>query len=125
MTIIEAITRIDAVKPNTYQQTEKVSWISALDGIIMREIIETHEGDSAEFKGYTEDTPLTTVLLVPEPYSELYLYYLESKIDYWNGETKRFNNSSEMFNKAYSDYARWYNRSHTAKGTKFNFFGRG
>lgn len=123
MTIMEAITRIDAIKPNTYRQPEKISWLSTVDGIIMREIIETHEGDSTvEFNGYTENTPLTQELLVPDPYSELYLYYLESKIDYWNGETKRFNNSAEMFNKAFSDYAKYYNRTHMPKGRKFKFF---
>lgn len=123
MTILEAITRIDAIKPNTYRQPEKISWLSTVDGIIMREIIETHEGDSTVvFNGYTENTPLTTELLVPAPYDELYLYYLEAKIDYWNGETKRYNNSTEMFNDSFKSYMRYYNRTHMPKGRKLKFF---
>ena len=123
MTIIEALTRIDSVKPNTYRQSEKIKWLSTVDGIIKREIIDTHEGGSSiVFNGYTDETPLETELLVPAPYDELYLYYLESKVDYWNGETKRFNNSSEMYNEAYETFARYYTRTHMPLGKKFKFF---
>ena len=61
MTIIEAINRIDELKPNGYQQTDKVEWLSVLDGIIKRQIIDTHEdGDLVPFEGYNDDTPLDT-----------------------------------------------------------------
>lgn len=123
MTIIEALTRIDSVKPNTYRQSEKVKWLSTIDGIIKREIIDTHEGGSnIVFNGYADETPLETELLVPAPYDDIYLYYLESRIDYWNGEAKRYNNSSEMYNEAYEIYERYYNRTHMPIGKKFKFF---
>ena len=48
MTIIEAINRIDTLKPNTYSQETKVYWLSKLDGIIFDKIIKTHEGAEAE-----------------------------------------------------------------------------
>ena len=44
MTIIEAIHRINTVKPNSYDQALKIKWLSTLDGIIKKEIIDTHEG---------------------------------------------------------------------------------
>ena len=44
MTIIEAINRADRLKPNTYSQQDKVNWLSTLDGIVKKEIIDTHEG---------------------------------------------------------------------------------
>lgn len=123
MTIIEAITRIDSIKPNTYSLPEKISWLSAIDRTIMREIIETHEDDSTViFDGYTENTPLGAELLVPAPYDELYLFYLESRIDYWNGETKRYNNSVKTFNEAYKAFANHYNKIHMPKGKKFKYF---
>jgi hypothetical protein len=123
MTIMEAIHRIDAIKPNTYEQTEKVRWLSTLDGIVKREIIDTHEGgDSNPFEGYTVDTNMTTTLLVPPPYDEIYLYYLEAKIDYWNGEVGKYNNSITMYNEAYRSFERYYNRTHMPKGKKFKFF---
>ena len=44
MKIIEAIDTIDAQKHNTYSYREKVAWLSRLDGMIKRLIIDTHEG---------------------------------------------------------------------------------
>ena len=114
MTIAEAISEIDTLKPNSYSTTEKLRWLSRLDSRIQAEIIDTHEGGEP-FAGYTSQTPLSTELLAPAPYSELYLFWLESQIDYANGETKRFNNSSTMFNVAYQDYANYYNRTHLPK----------
>lgn len=123
MTIMEAINRIDAIKPNSYSQTEKMKWLSTLDGIIKTKIIDTHEGDEAVvFDGYTEETNLTTKLLVPAPYDDIYLFWLESKIDYWNGEMGRYNNSISMYNTAYAEFEKYYNRTHMPKGKKFKFF---
>jgi hypothetical protein len=124
MTIMEAIHRIDSVKPNRYSQQEKIQWLSILDGTVKAEIIDTHEGAGAsDFKGYTEKTDLNTPLLVPAPYDDIYLFGLESQIDYWNGEIKKYNNSIAMYNNAYSEFAKYYNRTHLPLGKKFKFFG--
>lgn len=119
MTIIEAINRIDLLKPNTYTQIEKVRWLSTLDSTIKTEIVDTHEGgESVTFTEYDTSTPTTTQLLVPAPYDEIYLFWLESKIDYWNGEYGKYNNSISMFNAAYSTYEKHYNQTHSPKGKK-------
>ena len=119
MKIIEAITMIDSVKPNTYTQAEKIAWLSTLDEMIKKEIIDTHEGGEAvDFSGYGEDTDINTPLLVPTPYDELYIFWMESKIDYWNGESAKYNNSITMFNNAYSTYQEYYNRLHRPLGAR-------
>ena len=123
MTIMEAISRINALKPNNYKPEEKVRWLSTLDGIIKAHIIDTHEGsESVVFDGYTEETNLTTKLLVPAPYDEIYIFWLESQIDYWNGETGKYNNSISMYNTAYAEFEKYYNRTHMPKGKKVKFF---
>ena len=119
MTIIEAINRIDLIKPNTFERLEKTRWLSTLDGIIKSMIIDTHEGgENVTFKGYDADTDTTTVLLVPAPYDEIYLYWLESKIDYWNGEYARYQNSMIMYNTAYAAFEQYYNRTHSPLSKK-------
>jgi hypothetical protein len=123
MTIFDAINRIDAIKPNSYTQLEKVRALSTLDGIIKNSIIDTHEGsEDVVFAEYTQETNLTTELLVPAPYDVIYLYWLESTIDYWNGETGKYNNSIELYNTAYSEFEKYYNRTHMPKGKKFKYF---
>ena len=123
MTIIEAINRIDSLKPNSYSQEDKIMWLSTLDGDVKTNIIDTHEGsESVTFNGYEADVPLDTVLLVPAPYDDVYIKWLEAQIDYANGETSRFNNSIVMYNTAYSAFQRYYNRTHMPKGQKIKFF---
>lgn len=123
MTIFDAINRIDAIKPNSNTQLEKIRALSTLDGIIKHNIIDTHEGsEDVVFEGYTQETNLMTELLVPAPYDVIYLYWLESNIDYWNGETGKYKNSSELYNTAYSEFEKYYNRTHMPKGKKFKYF---
>lgn len=122
MTIIEAINRIDTLVPNRYELVEKVRWLSTLDGIIKAELIDTHEVNDVDFSGYNENTNLNTVLLVPAPYDQIYIFWLESQIDYWNKEMGKYNNSIIMYNTAYSDYEKYYNRTHMPRGKKYKFF---
>ena len=123
MTIIEAINKIDSLKPNSYHQDEKVAWLSKLDGIIKEKVIDTHEGgEDIVFNGYNEDTNTATELLVPYPYDDMYVRWLEAQVDYANGEVGKYNNSMTMYNAAYTEYANYYNRQHMAKGHKLKYF---
>ena len=123
MTIIEAINNIDSFKPNTYTQADKIKWLSTLDGIVKKEIIDTHEGtESVAFDGYEVDTALDTVLLVPAPYDDIYLKWLEAQIDYTNGDTQKYENSMTMYNNTYSTFQRHYNRTHMPKSKSIKFF---
>ena len=123
MTIMDALYRIDELKPNSYSQPEKIKWLSSLDGVIKNEIIDTHEGgENIVFNGYTEDAELSTELLVPAPYDDVYLRWLEAQIDYNNGEIAKYNNSMIAYNDAFTLFKRYYNRTHMPKGKKFKFF---
>lgn len=124
MTIMDAIYRLDELKPNRYSQSEKIKWLSSLDGLIKSEIIDTHEGgENVVFNGYDENSDLSTVLLVPAPYDDIYLRWLEAQIDYANGEYGKYNNSITAYNDAYAIYQKYYNRTHMpiSKGTRFKF----
>ncbi len=113
MKIIEAIHAVDSLKPNSYSESDKVRWLSTLDGLIKANIIDTHEGaDGVTFNGYDDETPTDTELLVPAPYDNIYVLWLQSQIDYANEESAKFNNSSTAYNHAYSEFQKYYNRTH-------------
>ena len=113
MTIKDAINRIDSQKHNTYNNGEKIAWLSRLDFMIKKSIIDTHEGyEDVTFVGYQDDTDLDTELLVGEPFDEIYLKWLEAQIDYANGEYYKFNNSILMYNTAYEAFENHYNKTH-------------
>lgn len=123
MTIMEAITQVDTLKPNTYAHDMKVQWLSRLDGMVKRLIIDTHEGwEKVAFEGYDKDTPTGTVLLVPEPFEEIYLRYLEMQIDYHSREIDSYNNSAARFNDAWTEYRNEYNRNHMPIGQRMRYF---
>ena len=124
MKINEASRSLDSLKFNTYTQDNKVEWLSRLDSMVKQQIIDTHEGaESVSFNGYTADTPLDTVLLVPAPYDEVYLRWMEAQIDYHNGEYDKYNNAIIMFNTAFEAYQKHYNSAHkpVQRGRRFLF----
>lgn len=123
MTIIEAINRIDDLKHNTYDQKDKLEWLSRLDSMVKRLIIDTHEGgEDVSFTGYDDSTDIHTELLIPAPFDEVYLRWMEAQIDYSNGEYDKYNNSIEMFNTSWTGYQNYYNRTHMPKGKSMKFF---
>ena len=68
MTVAEAISIVDKLRPNQYQDTFKIKWLSKLDGLIFKEVFMTHADSPIEsFEGYDENSQ-NTELLVPYPY---------------------------------------------------------
>ena len=123
MKIIEAISKIDDQKHNTYSQSDKIGWLSRLDAMVKRMVIDTHEGgEEVTFTGYDDTTDPETVMLIPEPFDEAYLRWLEAQIDYANGEYEKYNNSAEAYNTAWQAFLNYYNRTHMPKGKRMRFF---
>ena len=120
MTIMEAIAQVDSLKPNTYSGTEKLAWLSRVDMQVKKELADTHEG-GLPFEGYTDETPGDTVLLIPAPYDECYIRFMEAQIDYHNGEMSKYKNAMILFNAVYSAFGAWYNRNHMPLGGEFRF----
>lgn len=124
MKIIEAINRLDALIFNTYTQSDKVQWLSRLDAMVKKQIIDIHEGaENIAFTGYDDSTDVQKELLVPSPHDEIYLRWLEAQIHYHNGEYDKYNNAIIMFNTAFEAYQSYYTRNHLpiCRGRRFLF----
>ena len=114
MTIKECIDLVDNVKPNQYSIEDKVAWLSFLDGIIIKDVLQTHVGYDRsydDFDGYSPDK-VGTKLIAEFPYDNVYPAFLKMKIDEENGETARYNNSATMFNSYFGIYKKQYNKTH-------------
>jgi hypothetical protein len=115
MTIIEAINGIDTIKPNKYTQDQKIEWLKRLDGLVKEQVIDTHEGgENVIIEDYTTAS-VQTELLIPSPYDEVYINYLAMKIDFANGEYRKYNNSAVVYNTSMNEFKKWYNREHMPK----------
>ena len=123
MTLSQAIEQIDNLLHNTYPQEMKVKWLSQVDSSIKKNLFDTHENPpDVEFTGYDEGVSLDVVLLAPEPYSDLYIRWLEAQIHYYNEEYDNYNQALTMYNAVMRDYVNDYNRTHMHKGQKFTYF---
>ena len=117
MTIDQALHTVDELKPNQIEKARKVAWLSKLDQRIYKELMCTHTRKSAEevpdeFSGYDQYTDPDTVLLAPEPFDEVYRFYLEMHIDLVNQEYDKYNNSAQLYINAWGELARDWNREH-------------
>ena len=112
MRIDEVIAAVDALKPNQYTGAQKIKWLSECDSNVWQKIIQTHEkveGMPEVFYGYDPERDMESRLLAPAPHDILYRYYLEMMIDFYNKEINAYNNSSAMYNRAFAEFANWYN----------------
>lgn len=122
MKIREAITRTDDAKFNTYSDTDKVAWLTKLDGMIKVNILDLYEGPEVAFQGYDPNYDMETILLVPPPFDEMYLRWLEAQIDRANNE-EEYNASILLFNTEYDAFEKYYIRTHRPRnaGKRFLF----
>ena len=119
MTILEAITRADQIRPNELEPAVKLRWLSTLDGQIYTELLAAHADGPERFGGYDGETELqSTELLVPGPYDELYLRYLLMRIDLEHGELERYNNEAAGFNRLWQSFAAQYCKRHQPLGVR-------
>ena len=121
MTILEATQQVDALRHNTFSQEDKIRWLSQVDALVYQEVISTHE-EGKVFEPYDAQTPLEQPLLVPHPFDELYLHYLEAQMDYYQGEADCYNRSMGMYQAVLTAFTNYYNRTHLPKGQTYRYF---
>ncbi len=113
MTLSDIIERFDKERKNELSIDIKLRWISQLDMKISSEILSDRQGEA--FHGYDSTSPLGTAVKAPEEYGEIYICYLNMKLDYMNGEIGRFNNSAMLFNRMYKEMHDFINRKERVK----------
>jgi hypothetical protein len=116
-TLNEVIDRVDAIKLNPFRPEEKTAWLSEIDGKISLNLLGV-----AEAATYTYPDDSDKELLVGAPYDRLYDYYLYSMIDFNSREYENYNNSTDMFNEAYEEYAKWYRRNNRPASSPDGFY---
>ena len=110
-TLQQALTRIDAICPNAWDETAKLLWLNEFESMIQTRILGTAPEQCIT---YDADTDRSTKLLVPAPFDRLYVYYVIAMCDYAAHETAHYADSMMLFNAALDEYAKWYQRTNGA-----------
>lgn len=117
MTVSEAITAIRNERPNTVEEEQLISWLEDVDRRINVDVLEPL-GQGVEETEYD----MTTVLIVPDTFRQLYVYWLAAMIDYRYQEISMYNNDYVMFNSMFESFASWYRKKHgNQDGLKFKY----
>lgn len=112
----EVIERVNTSKPDNAVDDElKFEWINRLEKIIYDKVFSKAEDTNFPYTEKVWKTDLEADLLIPEPYTEMYLYYIFAKMDFNNGEIGGYNNNMSIYNDLYDDFAAWYRRNHMPK----------
>lgn len=107
-TLQQALTRIDTICPNAWDDAAKLLWLNECESMIQTRILGTAPEACIT---YDADTARSTVLLVPAPFDRLYVYYVIAMCDYAAHETAHYADSMMLFNAALDEYAKWYQRT--------------
>lgn len=119
MNVRELLAHIDQIRPNAYTDAEKIDMLNTIEGRVYTDIFlkaKDFEGEFIPFREGEEDRELA----VPVPFTDLYVFYLASMIDFYNGDSGRYNDSVVLYNKAWDDYAAYYRENHMPKQTNLH-----
>ena len=118
MTIHEACIQVDALKPNAYNHGQKITWLSRLESMVKRLVIDEYVGgEDIPFEEFSRDVDTNKELFMPAPFDAAYLYWLEAQIHYTNEDIDMYNGAMMLFNSVFSEFKAYYKRNHVAKGT--------
>lgn len=114
MTIQEALDIVDEMKPNMMSERLKFKYLTEIEQLIHDEIVmhHVHTEEQEANPVYSENSSPDEELIVPDPYSMVYVYWLMSKIDIQNQEDARYNVDRAHFENAYETMSDWWTRSH-------------
>lgn len=114
MNIQQALDMADAMLPNMMPREMKIAFLTEIEQLIHKEIVmkHRHTWEQRTMPEYTADTDPGTELIIPDPYSQLYYYYIMAKIDEQNLEFDKFNTHWALFENKYDTMSDWYTREH-------------
>lgn len=123
MNLAKLIAQIQTLRPSQYDEHQLTAWVNEIEAQVVDEVYGRAMFDEHEFEPYDIDLDAEKELLIPDEHADVYLHYLASKIDYWNGEIDRYNNSATMFGASWQTFANKYRRNHQPRCTAPKMYG--
>lgn len=105
MIVNKVIEHVNDVRPNTFRVEEKMRWLSDLDGMVRRLVMQ--DNTPVRYR-YPED--MNKELLAKAPFDNIYALYLEAQVDFHNREYDDYNNAIMLFNSMFEEYKKAYIR---------------
>lgn len=118
MILSEIIARYDNERKNTEDKSVKQRWVEELERIVLDDVILTHQNEIENPDEYFDDWGDSKELLIPMQYADVYINYIDMKMQLKLNQLQKYNSASTLFNNAYITYQQWYNRHNRPLSTK-------
>lgn len=119
MKVREVLATVDQLRPNAYTDEEKINMLNTIEGRVYTDIFQKAEGFEGEFIPFKEGQE-ERELAVPVPFTELYIFFLMSRIDFLNGDSGRYNDTMVLLQNAWDEYAAYYRENNKPKQTNLH-----
>lgn len=103
MKLSEAIQQVKMEKPNGYSDTHCTVFLNEIEAIIQEFLAIPRE----ERIKYRWEDSQEQDLIVPEPYSAIYISYLKAKIDYAQEEYESYGNNQAIYEDDMKNFKAW------------------
>lgn len=114
MLVKEALAKVKERKPNAYSDEALLDYINECEAMVQRELyLETPE----EIVQYEYPDGLEEELILPSPYSMVYVTYAIMMIQYNQEEISAYNNSNAMFETQLAEAQKYYNKHNENRKT--------
>ena len=134
------IEQFNTERPNQIDDSLKLGWLRKCEQMIINEVLIRHEHDlesedkisltvsgstlkvvsAGTFTEHIDSFDMDSEMLVQEPYDDLYIYYLDTRVALQNNDTKRYNVANAQYNNAYYAFQQYFNRTNKTIKTKKN-----
>jgi hypothetical protein len=114
MKVNDILKTVDQIRPNAYTDAEKIAMLNTIEGRVYTDIFQKAEGFEGEFIPFEEGQE-EMELAVPVPFTELYTFFLMSRIDFLNGDSGRYNDTMVLLQNAWDEYAAHYRENNKPK----------
>lgn len=114
MTVAEIIDRFNIERPNQTEDSVKVPWLKQVEWTIYNDVIKMYDDVDLEL----EDFDMDSELIVPVPFEDIYINWLDAKIGFNSGDTGRYTRAMTQYNNLLLNYQQFYNRSTTPNRTR-------
>lgn len=115
MKLANLFAMVDEIKPNQFGNHIKTQWLNEIEFKVVEEVINMAEEQNIKFKPYDYDIDAERDLYAPDVFNDIYIGYINAKIDYHLSELDRYNIAVAMYQSAFNDFASWYRRNHMPK----------
>lgn len=99
-TLKEIIEQADKERLNAYDTDSKIKWVDTVNKFAHLYGYKLEPGDYIPLTSNDMDKEL----LITEPYTDAYVYFIFTKIDMLNNEMQNYNNSAQLYNQMWDEY---------------------